>query len=757
MGSIRRTARWVGRMAGAVRRGIAPSQPAWTGAALGLVAVWAIWFLSFVVFDLIPLSTVERALGILAFFAAFGLLSLGLILAVSIFAGLPPRYRAGLFLALPPTALFFLLIWGPRGGAIASGVGLLAVSLACGGAAALAARSTQGWRRLGTLAAVVAGLGVLAAATWGLLTPPVDPNPAVKGVHLADGDLKLPDPGQPGPYRVTTFTYGSGHDRHRREYAAGVRFRTGVVDGSKLDSDWTGPRGWIRSLYWGFDAGAFPLQARVWMPDGPGPFPLVLIVHGNHEMERFSDGGYAYLGRHLASHGFITASVDENFLNSSRADFIDILKLRMGKENDARAWLLLEHLVQWRRWTADRGHPLFGKADMSRIALIGHSRGGEAVATANAFNRLSHYPDDATLTFHYGFDLRAIAAIAPVDGQYKPRNRPTPMRDTNYFTIQGSMDGDMTSFMGAAQYARDELSSSADAFKASLYVVGANHGQFNTAWGRNDMGAPFDFLLDERAIMPPTAQAQIAKVYLTAFLQAAVNEQTAYRALLQDARSGARWIPDGVYLNNYADGRTIWLATFDEDLDPGAGTMPGVEIRGHNLTIWKETYVDLKWAPQDTQAAILAWDERVHRDASYALTLAPGTASPGMDLVFSASSADMSTLPVGSRLPDDRKSRDRRVLDWTVVAVDAAGHEARLPLSHDQLLYPQVRAATRRLPILDSAKASEVVMRRFRLPLSDFAAANPAFDPARIQVIRFDFDRSPRGAIVLDDLGLHAR
>ena len=52
---------------------------------------------------------------------------------------------------------------------------------------------------------------------------------------------------------------------------------------------------------------ALPLNARVWHPAGDGPFPLVLVVHGNHRMEDFSDPGYAYLGETLASRGFIVA------------------------------------------------------------------------------------------------------------------------------------------------------------------------------------------------------------------------------------------------------------------------------------------------------------------------------------------------------------------------------------------------------------------------------------------------------------------
>ena len=36
-----------------------------------------------------------------------------------------------------------------------------------------------------------------------------------------------------------------------------------------------------------------------------GPFPLVLVVHGNRMMEDFSDGGFAYLAEALARRGFL--------------------------------------------------------------------------------------------------------------------------------------------------------------------------------------------------------------------------------------------------------------------------------------------------------------------------------------------------------------------------------------------------------------------------------------------------------------------
>ena len=281
--------------------------------------------------------------------------------------------------------------------------------------------------------------------------------------------LTLSDPSRPGAYEVRTLTYGTGEDIHRFEFGRDADLITATVDGRPFLSEWTGDSGNERKGSWGFDRDELPVQGRVWYPDGDGPFPLVLIVHGNHNMYEYSDPGYGYLGELLASRGFILVSVDENFING-----------RIRQENDARAWLLLEHLEVWQRWShgeaAAAQNPFAGKVDMSRIGLIGHSRGGEAVAVAAAFNTLPYYPDDATVAFDYGFDIGAVIAIAPIMGQYRPGGRDNDLRDVNYFVIHGANDGDVSSFAGAGQYEHVSFSGDVYRFKSSLYVMGANHG-----------------------------------------------------------------------------------------------------------------------------------------------------------------------------------------------------------------------------------------------------------------------------------------
>jgi hypothetical protein len=758
------TLNWLKTAGKWLRRRFSPSDTAWTAASYALLTLWGLLLVSLFFGDGAAGVTWESALGLAAIFGLMAAVSVALLLIGWLLGALKLRYRAALLLCLPPISLVLYLCWGAKG---LMGVPVLVItlSLLLGAGAVLIRPGIVGSRRTGAWVFFAVGVVLAGLSAYVLLKPAPELNPALTAYHLRGRTLDLRDPGKPGPYGFKVFTYGSGDDRHRPEYAGGVAFRTKTVDASKLDEKWTGLGGWVRKKYWGFGADSFPVQGRVWMPMGAHdvalpPCPLVLIVHGNHGMESFSDPGYAYLGELSASQVFIVVSVDENFLNSSLADFINPFGMRIGKENSVRAWMLLEHLSRWRDWTQDKTHPMFGKADLSRIALIGHSRGGEAVATANAFNDLSHYPDDATLAFNYHFKLGAIAAIAPVDGQYQPRDRPVPMRDTNYFTLQGSMDGDLTSFMGSSQYSRASFSGNVNAFKASLYLSGANHGQFNTVWGRYDSGQPFKLLLDARRMMEPEAQRQIAKVYLSAFLELTLQGEDRYRPLFEDARNGAGWLPDNFLINNYADSSTRWLANFEEDLDPATGSSPGVTIDGQNLSVWHEDFVELKFSTLDTHVVLLGWDGRVNAGtASYRINLSDSSPAVTAEssLVFGVSNAAISSVPKsfhpkGIKLTSGEEGR--QPLDWSIILTDAAGTEALLPLSHDQLLYPQIKSYTRRFGALSSIPSSELVMRRYSFPLKDFLAVNPRLDLKRLRSIRFDFDRTPRGVVALDDVGL---
>jgi hypothetical protein len=95
-------------------------------------------------------------------------------------------------------------------------------------------------------------------------------------------------------------------------------------------------------------------------------------------------------------------------------------------------------------------------------------------------------------------------------------------------------------------------------------------------------------------------------------------------------------------------------------------------------------------------------------------------------------------------------------MDLTVEVVDAAGVRASLLLSrYGAVRRPLEMTVTRRRDTETSAFARlhEMVLQTYRIPLSDFRAVAPGLDLRRVTTVRFLFDRTPAGTVILDDLG----
>ncbi|HUT46841.1 MAG TPA: hypothetical protein VMX36_11190 [Sedimentisphaerales bacterium] len=547
------------------------------------------------------------------------------------------------------------------------------------------------------------------------------------------------DPSLDGPYSYRTYFYGSGEDKRRKEYGEGVDFKTEPVDANPF-------MGFFDNMprYWGFDFDRLPLNGRVWFPDGDGPFPLVLIVHGNHNMKDFSDPGYEYLGKLLAGRGFIAVSVDENFLNQ-----------KFGGENDARAFILLEHLNVWDTWNQTQGHAFEGRVDMDRIALIGHSRGGESAAHAAAFNRLERYPDDANIKLDYNFNIRSVIAIAPCDGQYKPAGHPTALENVNYLVIQGGHDADVATFMGLRQFNRVHFTDENFWFKSAIYVYRANHNRFNTAWGRLDASAPVSWLINDKPIMDMESQRKVAKVLISAFLEATLNNRDEYLAMFKYVRKAGPWLPEDIYINRYEDSNFIIITDFEEDFDVTSTTIPGGRLHGENLKTWKEAHVPYRTKGNSTQensTVVLEWDNENKEDtnsvdlASYTITLSPEVTSD-LDLNRNANVV----FSIGTESEDQYEP-----LDLMIELCDSDGNCAALPLSSVGPVHPALTVRLAKWKWLEKKridKFSERILQTYEMPIHSFIESNSSFEPSRLKSIRFIFDRSDKGIIMLDDIG----
>lgn len=778
-----------------IRKAFTPSAIAWKSASIGIVIVILIFLLILAILHAGKLGILISGLSIL-YFSLIGLAAaIGFFLLIKFLSIIPDIYK--LVLAGAVAVLLFFWPVTLTGKLVIIGMTILSASFIAGSSAMFISKGWKRKRPLNSILNVIFLTIGLAGMIWGTCwllregkKTDIPENAALKSDYVPV-HIGLADPSEEGDYEILQIYYGSGKDKHREEYGRNTNIITDSVDGSRFVSDWDKFNGWVRTGYWDFDEKSLPLNARVWYPGGTGPFPLVLIVHGNHLDRDYSDPGYEYLGRLMASRGFIFASVDENFLNGSWANIFKSLK----EENDCRAWILLKHLELWHKWNRDSINPFYMKVDTGKIALIGHSRGGEAVAIAAALNQLPYYPDDATVEFNFEYNIQSVIAIAPVDGQYKPARTGTYFNNVNYFVLQGSHDMDMKSYHGARQYQRIKFTDDDFHVKAGLYIWAANHGQFNTIWQRNDVGYPGIALYNKKQLMPEEDQKKIAMVYISAFLEATLHLKTGYLELFRDYRTGLDWLPETIFLNQYEDSKCKYVCSFEEDINLKTTTLKTGEISTANLTVWKESMVPLKWGEQDTRAVYVGWNKKEMDSltGNYTITIEADNelmTDTSSQLIFSLAESKESSNPhpvsanlsdnekktnnnkkVGlkdkksgetennvkadSKKKDDKKKDDEKKdsLDFTIVIKDFNNHTVQLPLSHYSYLQPQLEANIMKADFMTKTAKSEIVFQTFFLPLADFKEKDPGFSPDAIKEIHFVFDRTEEGVVVIDNVG----
>lgn len=567
-------------------------------------------------------------------------------------------------------------------------------------------------------------------------------------------DLQLENPAALGPYQVKEFTYGSGKDAQRTEYAEGATYITKPVNGKWLIPEWKGKKKKWRERYWEFGPENFPLNGRVYMPEGQGKFPLVLIVHGNHSMIDYSDNGYGYMGKVLASRGYIAVSVDQNFLNGHwSGDF-------RGKEMPARAWLLLKHLEQWQRWNSDENHDLSNKVDMNNIMLVGHSRGGEAVSIAAAYNELPYYPDNAKEKFDFNFAIKGVVAIAPTDYRY---DRKITLKNLNFLSIQGSYDSDEVSFWGMRAYRRLKFTDSISRFKTGVYIHHANHGQFNSTWGKSDFGAPAKWLLNLAPLLGGQEQQETAKVFINAFAEATLKNNQDYTAIFKDVAIAKKWLPNEQYLTHFESSAFKTIADFEKDININTAR-DSTKLQATNLALWKEENLSTRDNnSQENNVVVLGWDKKDSLNTaevgSYEITLSEKHKS-----FFNKESILQFTLGAGNHewLNSNQKNKEKNKrevpqLDFTIQLTDEQGETSSIKVSAIKAIPKPLKTRFTKFKFLDKKMIGddwEVQLQTYHLPLKLFMDKNIKFNLEAVKDIKFLFDQTPYGVLVLDELGV---
>ncbi len=364
------------------------------------------------------------------------------------------------------------------------------------------------------------------------------------GRHPFSTDRETIDvPKEIPPLYVAKFYYGSGEDRRRAYYRDSVSIITPSVDARAFGLSDGRFDDFARRCHWGFDASAYPLNGVLYLPsDTTVKAPLVLVAHGNRYMQKPSEAGFEYLGYELARRGYAVALIDENFINRNLfGDF-------HGKEIPLRAWLILKHLEEIGSWASDEKNNIGRRIDTQRIALLGHSRGGEAVAMAVDMNGGK-------------FPIKGIVQLAPTANK-KRHGKDYAVDNVDYLLIVGGRDSDIFTLEGKSVYNRVKFTDEKEHFKSLQYLYSASHSGFNSAWD-TDWMVPYSFLLEQRDLMAPQTQRDATVLYVSHFLNASLNGDSISTEALADNRWLHPLLPADYRLSSFRDSRFIEIGSTD--------------------------------------------------------------------------------------------------------------------------------------------------------------------------------------------------
>lgn len=567
-----------------------------------------------------------------------------------------------------------------------------------------------------------------------------------KGTDFIDGYNKVgfwvyEDPSTAGSYPVGTVELNE---------ANGI---SGITDPNGV----TGPKesitlAWARIMYPATTAGTGTAVSTT-LPN----YPVALFLHGRH-YNCDSDGsgpglsgsysftcpaanripsheGYNYIMERLASQGIFTISISAHDIQPG-----------LGKwDYDARGRLILKFLDKLKDWT-DHGTDPFGgkfsgKLDMTRIALSGHSRGGEGVVAAQELNK--------TWPTHYS--ILAVNAIAPTD-----QNAVSYLvTDSAYFLLVGARDGDVATMQGFRTYDRAFPEGASNRRpKALAWVHGANHNYFNTIWTDTAaLGSPNPWAGSEDDAAGITApqvlsaanQRQIALTTICAFFRRHLQGIEPYREILTGRVKPSAMQNQYVFWT-YQDDQRKAVDNFEQTpLNPGQNTLLGA-VQAPGFTTFEERLLNHDSSdypagfPSDTQF----FHDTLGLKLAWAAAQTYTTNIPALHK--DVSSFTYLTLRVAQRVSGPPAAGSP--LNLLVNIQDGAGHTAASWVRTDQfdpIPYPYQRAGGWCTTCTNQAQMVGV-----RIPLRYFTMNNSGVDLANIAMIMIRTEGA--GEIGIDDI-----
>lgn len=197
------------------------------------------------------------------------------------------------------------------------------------------------------------------------------------------------------------------------------------------------------------------------------PAPLVVISHGNGHEHTW----YRHIARHLASWGMVVMS------HSNQTGPGIVAASRTTLDNTDYFFEIHDSLANG---------VLTNRVDNTRIAWIGHSRGGEGIV--RAYDRL--YTGQWSSPWYDISAIQVLSSIAPTVFEGVLGQGASNPHDVPYHLLAGSSDGDVTGGVDCDVCQFFRLPAVAQGDMAITYVHGASHNVFHDGGGWDDGVGP---------------------------------------------------------------------------------------------------------------------------------------------------------------------------------------------------------------------------------------------------------------------------
>lgn len=500
------------------------------------------------------------------------------------------------------------------------------------------------------------------------------------------------------------------------------------------------------------------------------PFPMLLFLHGRHvtcyqtsnnntslrwpcysyEEEIPNYNGYEYLAELMASHGYIVVSIGANGISAADNNTGDYGMI-------ARAELIQYHLDLWNNFNSSGGAPfgnLFvGALDMTNIGTMGHSRGGEGVITHGVYNQDHGSP--------YG--INAVLTLGPTN-----YTRPV-LINTAIGAVLPYCDGDEPN-LGGLHYYDDAryLDPDDESPKHTILMMGGNHNYFNTVWtpglfpaGTVDDWQYIDYFNndpfcgenapDNHRFDPPTQRAALI-AYASAFFRTYIGQESQFAPILEvddlNPPASSTLSAEQVYVSYHAPGsKRLDINRTDNESTEVTNTLSGNVLQNGlvNLDICGDDMGELFCLNEEE---IQEPHNHYHGSAKLGLSQLQLEWNSTDDWYENELPAAYSDFTTYSALQfrasvDFKNSPQDQSLNFNVQLRDGTGNTHTEQVSnHSHAMFYSPGTLNGYLP--------RVVHNTIKMKLSYFTGV----DLTDIEAIRFMFDESNTGAIIISDIAL---